>query len=86
MNTANADGRSRLANKGKGNSGIKPVLLPVADFAATMGLSVWTARRDAYIGKIDSVKLGGKLLIPASEVDRLIRENMRPRLDDSIPA
>lgn len=43
-------------------------------------LSPWTWRRWAYEGKVSSVKLGKRLLIPRSEVNRLILENTRPAL------
>jgi hypothetical protein len=49
--------------------------------AETMtGRSRWSWRRDAYDGKIASVKLGAKLLIPIAEIRRVIAENTRPRL------
>ena len=44
------------------------------------GLSSWTIRRWAYSGRIGSVKLGKRLLIPVVELERLVRENMRPAL------
>ncbi len=50
--------------------------------AETMtGRSRWSWRRDAYEGKIASVKLGAKLLIPIAEIRRVIAENTRPRLE-----
>ena len=49
--------------------------------AETMtGRSRWSWRRDAYDGRIASVKLGAKLLIPIAEIRRVIAENTRPRL------
>ena len=51
--------------------------------AETMtGRSRWSWRRDAYEGRIASVKLGAKLLIPISEIRRLVAENTRPRIVD----
>ena len=50
--------------------------------AETMtGRSRWSWRRDAYDGKIASVKLGAKLLIPIAEIRRVIAENTKPRLN-----
>ena len=50
-----------------------------AQGAETMtGRSRWSWRRDAYDGKIASVKLGAKLLIPITEIRRVIAENTRP--------
>lgn len=43
--------------------------------------SEWSWRRDAYEGKIASVKVGRRLLIPVSEIRRVIAEGMRPRLE-----
>ncbi len=45
------------------------------------GLSPWTLRRWAYAGRISSHKLGTRLMIPQSEIDRLITESERPRLE-----
>ncbi|MFP5233916.1 MAG: hypothetical protein ACLGQX_15025 [Acidobacteriota bacterium] len=47
------------------------------------GRSRWSWRRDAYSGKIASVKLGAKLLIPIAEIRRVIAENTRPRLAEA---
>jgi hypothetical protein len=55
-------------------------LVPVKDWARIMGISIWTARGMAYKGRISSVKCGTKLLIPASEADRIVRENCRPAI------
>jgi excisionase family DNA binding protein len=54
-------------------------LQPVKDAAARLGISIWTLRKKAYEGEIDSIKIGVKLLIPESEIERLIREGMRRR-------
>jgi len=56
-------------------------LLGVADVEAMTGVSRWTWRRWAYNGKVASTKLGKRLLIPVSEVERLTRENTRPALE-----
>jgi hypothetical protein len=60
----------------------KSVHYGVNDLAWT-GLSVWTWRRWAYDGKIASVKAGKRLLIPASEVERILNEGLRPALTPS---
>jgi excisionase family DNA binding protein len=57
-------------------------LLGVADAEALTGVSRWTWRRWAYDGKVGSVKLGKRLLIPSAEISRLVEENTRPRLAD----
>jgi predicted site-specific integrase-resolvase len=56
-----------------------PRLLPVKDFAAQSGFSIWTIRQWAYSGRIASVKFGrGRLMVPSTELDRIIAENLRP--------
>jgi hypothetical protein len=44
-------------------------------------ISRWTWRRWASCGRIQSIKLGGRLLIAVAEIERLIAENTRPRLE-----
>jgi excisionase family DNA binding protein len=58
--------------------------LSVTDAEAVTGVSRWTWRRWAYSGKVSSVKLGKRLLIPASEISRLVAENTRPRLPEQL--
>lgn len=53
--------------------------LGVAEAEALTGVSRWTWRRWAYDGKVASVKLGKRLLIPSAEITRLVEENTRPR-------
>lgn len=56
-------------------------VIRVQEFAERLRISVWTARQWAYRGKVASCKAGRHLLIPSSEVTRLIAENTRPRLE-----
>lgn len=55
--------------------------LSPTDAGGRYGLSGWTIRRWAYEGKISSVKLGKRLLIPVAEMERLVRKNTRPALE-----
>jgi excisionase family DNA binding protein len=55
------------------------VLQPVKAAARRLGISIWTLRKKAYEGEVASVKIGAKLLIPESEIERMIREGLRPR-------
>jgi hypothetical protein len=55
-------------------------LLSIKDFAASVGISVWTVRGWAYSGRLALVKLGARLMIPTTELDRLIEENLRPEI------
>jgi hypothetical protein len=59
---------------------VEPEYLTVQGAEALSSRSRWSWRRDAYEGKIASVKLGTKLLIPVSEIRRVIAEGTRPRL------
>jgi excisionase family DNA binding protein len=54
-----------------------PEVIRIQEFARRLQISVWTARQWAYQGKIASCKAGKHLLIPASEVARLIAGNTR---------
>jgi excisionase family DNA binding protein len=63
----------------------EPDLVRVQEFARRLQISVWTARQWAYRRKISSCKVGKLLLIPSSEIFRLIVENTRPRIDDRCP-
>ena len=60
---------------------IKAAYLGVAEAESMTGVSRWTWRRWAYDGKIASVKLGKRLVIPASEIERLVAQNTRPALE-----
>ena len=51
---------------------MKVEYLGVAEAESMTGVSRWTWRRWAYDGKIASVKLGKRLVIPASEIERLV--------------
>jgi len=60
---------------------IEPEFVDVKGAEIITGRSRWSWRRDAYSGKIASVKLGARLLIPVAEIRRVIAENTRPRLN-----
>jgi hypothetical protein len=62
---------------------VEPEFVSVQGAETMTGRSRWSWRRDAYEGKIASVKLGAKLLIPIAEIRRVIAENTRPRLQDA---
>ena len=64
---------------------VEPELVSVQSAEVMTGRSRWSWRRDVYEGMIASVKIGAKLLIPISEVRRVIAENTRPRLQDVRP-
>ena len=55
----------------------------VKEAKALTGISDWTWREWVEIGKCASVKLGGRLLIPISEIQRLLSEGFRPALKNA---
>lgn len=59
----------------------KPRLMSVRAAAEELGLSVWTLRSWAYSGRCSSHKVGSRLMIAPDEVDRIVRESKRPRLE-----
>ncbi len=57
---------------------IEPEFVGVDEAEVISGVSRWTWRRYAYDGKIASVKLGRRLLIPLAEIRRVMAEGYRP--------
>jgi excisionase family DNA binding protein len=57
--------------------------LGVEDAEAVTGISRWTWRRWAYDGRIESVKLGTRLLIPRRAIDNLVTSATRPKLESN---
>lgn len=49
---------------------------------AFSGRSVWTWRKDAYLGKIGSSKVGRRLFLRAADVRRVMEEGFRPALSN----
>jgi hypothetical protein len=62
-----------------GLANVEPELVDVKSAEIITGRSRWSWRRDAYSGKIASVKIGAKLLIPIVEIKRVVAEGTRPR-------
>jgi excisionase family DNA binding protein len=52
--------------------------LSVDELETLTGISKWTWRRWAYSGRIASCKLGTRLLVPATELDRVAAAGTRP--------
>jgi predicted XRE-type DNA-binding protein len=61
---------------------IEPEYVGVAEAEAMTSRSRWSWRRDAYGGAIASVKIGTRLLIPISEIRRVLAENTRPSSEE----
>jgi excisionase family DNA binding protein len=63
----------------KDSASVERKYLSVQQAQQITNISAWTWRRKAYAGQIESVKVGTRLLIPATEIDRVIAEGTRPR-------
>jgi hypothetical protein len=55
-------------------------LISVSEFASRMGISLSTARRLCYTHTVATVKFNRSLLVPVTEVDRMIRAHLQPAL------
>ena len=55
-------------------------LISVSEFAGRMGISLSTARRLCYTRTVATVKFNRSLLVPVTEVDRLIQAHLQPAL------
>ena len=64
---------------------VQPEFASVDQCEIISGVSKWTWRSYAYHGKIESYKIGSRLLIPLAEVRRVLTEGRRPRTD-GLPA
>ncbi len=60
---------------------IEPEYLSVDEAEILSGRSRWSWRKDAYAGRIASVKVGRRLLVPMTEVRRVLAEGTRPRVE-----
>jgi excisionase family DNA binding protein len=63
----------------------EPDLIGIEAAAGRLGISPWTLRRWIADRKLTSCKLGTRRLIPASEIDRLIRSGIEERDDTLAP-
>ena len=64
------------------NAPMQRRFVSVAEAEQLTGLSRWSWRRWSYAGTVESVKISRRLLIPISEVERIVRENTRPRINE----
>jgi len=63
------------------NPSVEREYLSVAEAEGMTGISRWTWRVYAYNGKIGSTKIGKRLLLPLTEVRRVLSEGNRPRIE-----
>jgi hypothetical protein len=59
---------------------VQPEYVSVDQAEILTGVSRWTWRAYAYQGKVTSCKVGARLLIPITEIRRIIAEGTRPRV------
>jgi excisionase family DNA binding protein len=60
-------------------------LLSIDECAEALGLSTWTIRRLLKHGKLPRVKIGSRVLVRASDIERFIQQHTDAAVDDSIP-
>lgn len=71
---------SKSTKLAPGTAHFEKRLANLEECAAATGLSTFWWRRKAKNGEVESVKMGTRLMIPVSEIDRIIAENTRPRV------
>ena len=64
---------------------VTPEFLSCDEAEILSSVSRWTWRKMAYDGRIESVKIGSRLLLPIREIQRVLREGARKR-KDGLPA
>jgi hypothetical protein len=76
-----------MARVNAGPTGVEREYVSVQEASVMSGLSPWTWRAWSYQGKISTVKLGtsqrSRLLIPISEVRRVMEDGLRPRIESA---
>ena len=60
---------------------VAPEYMSVNEAEVLTGRSRWSWRKDAYSGRVSSVKVGRRLLLPVSEIRRILAEGTRPRVE-----
>lgn len=63
---------------------VTPEYVSVDQAEIITGVSRWTWRAYAYRGRVESCKVGARLLIPISEVRRVLDEGRRARVPEVI--
>lgn len=75
-----------MTTRAPANPGVERKFVTVRDASAISGLSQWTWRQWAYVGRVASVKAGqgrrARLLIPLSEIDRIMAKGLRPAVPE----
>ncbi len=56
---------------------VQPLLLGVKDAAKTLGISPFTVRSWIYRGSLKTVNIGSRVLIPATELQRVAEHGLQ---------
>jgi excisionase family DNA binding protein len=76
-----------LPSEGRRNMEMERLLWNVKEAGLALGLSPWTIRRYISDGKLQTVRLGRRVLIEPVECRRLINEGRtKPPVDEDGPA
>jgi excisionase family DNA binding protein len=63
---------------------LKPINVSVYDAAYLMGISHFTVRAWCRSGKMAYRKLGTRLMIPQTEIERILSESLRDRKTEAV--
>jgi hypothetical protein len=69
--------RRRLQMKGSINGSERRRAYGIREFAELFGISLDMAKRAAKGGYLRTIRLGGRVLVPIDEIDRIQHEGMR---------
>ncbi len=60
---------------------LEPDFLSMDGAEKRTSISRWTWRKYCYEGKVASVKVGKRLLIPVAEINRIMQAGLRPAVE-----
>jgi excisionase family DNA binding protein len=61
----------------------KPHAYSIREIAQALGIGLSTAYRRAHDGELPAIRLGGRLLVPAQAIERLLAGQSKPLTPDS---
>ncbi len=65
--------------------GLVPILLSVTQCAQLLGISHWTVRRLLASGRLSAVRIGTRVLVKASDIDKFIDQHSEIAADQPNP-
>jgi excisionase family DNA binding protein len=72
-----SDFETRVPRRNEGRSDVK-ALKSVVEAAGLLGISPWTVRSFIRTGKLKPVRIGRRVLLPETELERLVAESQGP--------